>query len=364
MGRMRRPTARRRHEIFSCAVFEHATVKQRKYTSNGVFRQFFRDFNRVYFQTHSNQKKFVAMSDGASSVREVVVDADHGGQRLDNFLSRELGQVPRSLVYRLIRTGQVRINGGRVKPMRKLVTGDRVRIPPVRDPRASAGPPVKVPQARVAEIEGRIAHSQDEFIVVDKPAGLASQAGTGLAWGLNDIMTRIDSRAVPVHRLDRETSGLMLFALGAANARELQQCFLRGEVEKRYLALLDGHLDQPRVDVDMPLKKIRDGSGQHRVIPAEDGQAARSSFKRLERLARRDFVEVRIETGRTHQIRAHARYLGTPVAGDERYNPGSPPAGLDRLFLHAGYLHLPWPEDQIFSSPLPAELNRILEHLR
>lgn len=303
------------------------------------------------------------MSDEAGSVREVVVDADHGGQRLDNFLSRELGQVPRSLVYRLIRTGQVRINGGRVKPMRKLETGDRVRIPPVRDPREHA-PTVKVPTARITEMRGRVVHSQNEFMVVDKPAGLASQAGTGLAWGLNDIMARIDSRAAPVHRLDRETSGLMLFALGAANARELQRCFRDGEIEKRYLALLDGHLDQPRVDVDMPLKKIRDGSGQHRVIPAGDGQPARSSFKRLERLQGHDFVEVSIETGRTHQIRAHAQYLGTPIAGDERYNPGSPPVGLDRLFLHAAYLRLPWPEDQVFSALLPAELNQILERLR
>lgn len=304
------------------------------------------------------------MSDGAGTVREVVVDGDHGGQRLDNFLSRELGQVPRSLVYRLIRTGQVRINGGRAKPMRKLETGDRVRIPPVRDPRASGAQPARVPESRIAEIHERIVHRQDEFIVVDKPGGLASQAGTGLAWGLNDIMTRIESRAVPVHRLDRETSGLMLFALGAASARELQRAFRSGKVGKRYLALLDGHLDQPRVDVDMPLKKIRDASGQHRVIPAEDGQAARSSFKRLERLKRHDFVEVRIETGRTHQIRVHAQHLGTPVAGDERYNPGSPPAGLNRLFLHAAYLRLPWPEDQVFSSPLPAELNQILERLR
>jgi len=304
------------------------------------------------------------MSEGASSVREVVVDVDHDGQRLDNFLLRELGQVPRSLVYRLIRTGQVRINGGRVKPMRKLKTGDRVRIPPVRDPRGTDASPVRVPEARIDEMRARIVHGQDEFILVDKPAGLASQAGTGLAWGLNDIMTRIDSRAIPVHRLDRETSGLMLFALGAANARELQQRFRNGEVEKRYLALLDGHLDQPRVDVSVPLKKIRDGSGQHRVIPADDGQSARSSFKRLERLARHDFVEVRIETGRTHQIRVHAQHLGAPVVGDERYNPGSPPAGVTRLFLHAAYLRLPWPEDQVFSSPLPAELNQILERLR
>ncbi|MEX0915305.1 MAG: RluA family pseudouridine synthase [Wenzhouxiangellaceae bacterium] len=305
------------------------------------------------------------MSESHKSVREVVVDADHSGQRLDNFLSRQLGQVPRSLVYRLIRTGQVRINGGRVKPMRKLSTGDRVRIPPVRDPGSQ---PVGVPAARVAEMAQRIVHRQAEFMLVDKPAGLASQAGTGLAWGLNDIMTRIEPRALPVHRLDRETSGLMLFALGAANARELQQRFRSGEISKRYLALLDGHLDQPRVDVDRPLKKIRDGSGQHRVIVAGDGQPARSSFRRLERFGGGehgyDFVEVRIETGRTHQIRVHAQDLGVPIAGDGRYNLHPPPAGLERLFLHAGYLRLPWPEDQVFSSPLPDELNRILEHLR
>lgn len=301
------------------------------------------------------------MSESRGSAREVVVDADHGGQRLDNFLSRELGQVPRSLVYRLIRTGQVRINGGRVKPMRKLRPGDRVRIPPVRD---SAPRKTLVPDDRVAEMRRRILHREEAFIVVDKPSGLASQAGSGLAWGLNDIMACIDARAIPAHRLDRETSGLMLFALGAASARELQQLFRRGEIDKRYLALLDGHLDQPRVDVDQPLKKIRDGSGQHRVIAATDGQPARSSFRRLERLPRHDFVEVRIATGRTHQIRVHAQSLGKPVVGDERYNSGSPPAGLKRLFLHAGYLRLSWPEDQVFSSTLPDALNRVLEHLR
>jgi len=301
------------------------------------------------------------MSGDPKTVREVVVDGDHSGQRLDNFLARELGKVPRSLVYRLIRTGQVRINGGRVKPMRKLSPGDRVRIPPVRD----SGPrSVRIPEARVAEITQRIVHRQTEFIVVDKPAGLASQAGTGLAWGLNDIMVAIDPRAVPVHRLDRETSGLMLFALGAGNARELQRRFRSGNIEKRYLALLDGHLGQPSVDVDAPLKKVRDSSGQHRMIVAEDGQPARSSFRRLEAFPDYDFTEVRIETGRTHQIRVHAQHLGAPVIADDRYNPNTPPGGLERLFLHAGYLRLAWPEDQLFSSPLPGELNRILECLR
>lgn len=298
---------------------------------------------------------------GRARVREVVVDRDRAGQRLDNFLTRELGPVPRALVYRLIRTGQVRVNGGRAKPMRKLAAGDRVRIPPVR---TGGAPPARLPAERVEEIAGRIIHRQAEFIVVDKPAGVASQAGSGLAWGLNDLVARVEPNALPVHRLDRETSGVMLFALGRANAVELQRLLRDNRVEKRYLALLDGHLDREFVEVDRPLKKIRDADGRHRVVVDQDGQPARSRFRVLERLPRHDYVEVEIETGRTHQIRAHAGFLGTPIAGDDRYNPGQPPAGLKRLFLHAASLRLPWPEDQVFSVPLPDELNQVLEALR
>jgi len=193
---------------------------------------------------------------------------------------------------------------------------------------------------------------------------MASQAGSGLAWGLNDVLARIEPRAVPVHRLDRDTSGVMLFALGSANARALQQAFRGNQVEKRYLALLDGHLEHARVDVDQPLLRIRDASGQRKVVVDPEGQPARSSFRRLEALPRHDFVEVRIETGRTHQIRAHARWLGCPLIGDDRYNPNPPPAGLSRMFLHAGFLRLAWPEDQVFSTPLPAPLEQALEALR
>jgi len=295
----------------------------------------------------------------SAGVRETVVDGDRAGQRLDNFLMRELGAVPRSLVYRLIRTGQVRVNGGRVKPMRKLAFGDRVRIPPVRQ---DAGP-VRVPDERIAAVEQRIVHRGEQFLVVDKPAGMASQAGSGLAWGLNDVVAAIEPRALPVHRLDRDTSGLMLFALGSANARQLQQLFRQGTIVKRYLALLDGHLADERMVVDQPLKKIRDGSGQHRVIVAEDGQPARSVFKVLERLPHHDFVEVTLETGRTHQIRAHAVHLGAPLAGDDRYNPGSGD-GPGRMFLHAAVLEVPWPEEQVFSSPLPEALAAFLEQVR
>lgn len=296
----------------------------------------------------------------AARAREVEIGPDRAGQRLDNFLMRELGNVPRALVYRLIRTGQVRINGGRAKPMRKLSTGDRVRVPPVQ----AQAPAPTLPAGRIEQVKDRILHRQPEFLVLDKPSGLASQGGSGLAWGLNDLVAAIDERAVPVHRLDRETSGLMVFALGRAPAAALQDAFKRQTVEKRYLALLQGHLPEDRVVVDAPLKKVRDGSGQHRVIVDPEGQHARTTFKVLERLRGHDFVQAEIESGRTHQIRVHAAAAGAPVAGDDRYNPDGTTPGLERLFLHAAFLRLPWPEDQVFSAPLPDELVDVLDRLR
>ncbi|MCA1780062.1 MAG: RluA family pseudouridine synthase [Xanthomonadaceae bacterium] len=300
------------------------------------------------------------------SVRELTVDSDHSGQRLDNFLTREIGPVPRALVYRLIRTGQVRINGGRAKPMRKLSAGDRVRIPPVRtEPQR----PRQLPAEMIERVCASVVHRQAELLVIDKPAGLAVQGGSGLKFGLNDLVAEIEPGAVPVHRLDRDTSGLIVFALGRRNASELQRVFRGdevngGRIEKRYFALLEGHLTGQRVDVDLPILKIRDSSGQHRVVVSDQGSRARSSFKLLERLARYDFVEVRIDTGRTHQIRVHAQSLGSPVVADSRYNPERPPTGLGRMFLHAGYLRLPWPEDQVFSAPLPEPLTAVLDRLR
>ena len=319
-----------------------------------------------------------------TGVREVKVAADRSGQRLDNFLLNALGGVPRSLIYRLIRTGQVRVNGGRVKPMRKLKIGDRVRLPPVKQPEAGDK---RLPKSMIEKIRAAVVHRQQELIVLDKPSGLASQAGSGLNWGLNDLMIEIDPEALPVHRLDRQTSGLMVFARGRIAARALQQAFSghdrENQAEKRYFALLCRHLKEDRVDVDLPLKKIRDGSGQHRVVVARpedrDGQTARSSFRLLQRFPEHDFVEVRIETGRTHQIRVHAAALGCPIFGDDKYGHNKyddnkhgddqyssvkKDAAVQRLFLHAGMLRLPWPEDQVFHAPLPTELNDVLDCLR
>lgn len=294
-------------------------------------------------------------------VRHVVVDGDRSGQRLDNFLMAELGAVPRGLVYRLVRTGQVRVNGGRAKPMKKLRAGDDVRIPPVAD---QAPEERRVPEGMVERIQSCIIEQTNELLVIDKPAGIAVQGGSGLNWGLMDVLARLGSGYRPVHRLDRSTSGVLVVARNHRAARELQKAFSAHTVEKRYLALVQGELAGAECTVDAPLKKIRDASGQRRVVAAPDGQSAVSHFRVLERAGAYSYVEVSIETGRTHQIRAHAASIDHPLAGDERYNRHPAPAGLQRLFLHAHYLKLPWPSEQVYSAPLPDELSSVLDRLR
>jgi len=294
-------------------------------------------------------------------VRHVRVGPDRAGQRLDNFLMSVLGSVPRGLVYRLVRTGQVRINGSRAKPMKKLRAGDQVRIPPVRlDPPDKAS----LPAGLVEEVRSRILEQTSDYVVLDKPSGLAMHGGSGLSYGLMDAIATINSDWRPVHRLDRPTSGLLVLACHHQALVALQKAFSQRRVAKRYLALLCGRLAEENILVDRPLKKIRDGSGQRRIVVADDGQSARSRFRVLERLGDFSFVEVEIETGRTHQIRAHAAWMNHPVAGDELYNDQVDPPGLKRLFLHAHYLRLPWPEDHVISSPLPGPLSEVLDGLR
>jgi 23S rRNA pseudouridine955/2504/2580 synthase len=298
---------------------------------------------------------------GASGVRHVRVSGDRDGQRLDNFLLGELTGVPRSLVYRLVRTGQVRVNGGRCKPMRKLRSGDDVRIPPVA---TASSEPVAVSSRLVSEIKSRFIAQTDEFIVLDKPAGLAMHGGSGLSFGLMDVMAQIDPEIRPVHRLDRATSGLVIFARNHQTLVKLQRLFAQRLVAKQYLALMTGYLDEDVVSVDRPLRKVRDASGQHRVVVTDDGQRALSRFRVLDRVGGYTYAEVEIETGRTHQIRAHAAAIGHPLAGDDRYNVDGVKKDFKRLFLHAHCLRLPWPEEQIFNSPLPEELKSVLTSLR
>lgn len=294
------------------------------------------------------------------SVRYVTVDSDRAGQRLDNFLMTALGSVPRSLVYRLVRKGQVRVNGSRARPHQRLEEGDEVRLPPVRPGGDKA---IRVPDDLVREIRRRVVLETPELVVIDKPAGLAAHGGSGLAFGLVDVVERMFPGASPAHRLDRATSGLIVFGRDRAALKALQQAFTRRDVEKRYLALMCGRLPEDLVTVDAPLKKIHDAGGQRRMVVDDSGDRAISHFRVMERLEGYTFVEVTIETGRTHQIRAHARHLGHALAGDDLYNPAEPPGTPRRLFLHAHYLCLPWPEERVVNSPLPDELRQLLNNL-
>lgn len=301
-------------------------------------------------------------------VRTETVGVDHDGQRVDNFLSARLKGVPRSLVYRMIRTGQVRINGKRCKPASRLAEGDLVRIPPAQlRERGEA-----VISARVIErVEGCILHRGDDMLVLDKPSGMAVHAGSGLPWGLIDALRRLfpGEFLELAHRLDRETSGCLVLARSGAALNHLSGLFRDGGVEKRYLCLMDGRLPEALVDVNAPLARV-EGTPERVMEVRPDGKPARTRFRQLESRAGSTYVEAELLTGRTHQIRAHARHLRLPLAGDRKYSGRDSVKywrglGLKRIFLHAHFLGFDDMHGQRreFSAPLPAELRAVLNAL-
>ncbi len=282
---------------------------------------------------HDNDEK-------PARARTVEVSEGEDGQRVDNFLLSRAPGVPRSHVYRQIRTGQVRVNGGRIKPTRKLVIGDQVRIPPTRTTPAKLP---KVPDKLTGLLKGLIVHETDDFLVLNKPEGLAVHAGSGLAFGAIDALRQaLDAPKLElVHRLDRGTSGALLVARDRGKCRALQALFREQRVEKHYLALLDGvWVGDTLKTVSAPLLKNKAHAGERRVIISPEGQAAISHFSLLEQLPDAALVRVQLETGRTHQIRVHAAHLGHPVVGDTRYgqndhNQQFKRRGLRRMFLHS-----------------------------
>ncbi|MDX1460301.1 MAG: RluA family pseudouridine synthase [Xanthomonadales bacterium] len=293
---------------------------------------------------------------------------DRDGQRLDNFIQAQLKGVPRSLVYRLIRTGQVRINGGRAKPATRLAAGDEVRLPPAT---VTADKPAAIPEWALQAVRNRIVERTESYFVVNKPSGMAVHAGSGLAWGLVDVMRTLmpDEAIELVHRLDRETSGLLLLARDASSLRALRLCFSKHRADKRYLCLVHGVPADSRMVVDAPLAESRRG-GEKTMTVAEQGKPALTEFLLLERYGPYSYLEARPRTGRTHQIRAHAAHMGTPLAGDSRYGTAALAAldresGLDRLFLHAHSLSLEFPEGQSvhYNAPLPQRLSAFLGRL-
>ncbi len=283
-----------------------------------------------------------------SAVRVLCVDAESDGQRIDNFLLRHLKGVPRSHLYRVMRRGEVRVNKGRVKASHRLRTGDLVRIPPVRT--ALPETPARVPASRLAPLAEAVLYEDERLLVIDKPAGLAVHGGSGLSYGLIESLRELrPGRELElVHRLDRDTSGCIVISKRRSALRELHELIREGGMDKRYLALIVGDLEREKSSVDAPLKKNVLQGGERMVqVDPDDGKPARTVFRRLGRFrwvsGVLTLVEAELITGRTHQIRVHAAYLGTPLAGDTKYgdqdaNRALKALGLSRLFLHASAL--------------------------
>lgn len=310
----------------------------------------------------------------ASPARLLTVPADVAGQRIDNFLLTQLKGAPRTLVYRILRTGEVRVNKGRIKPDYRLQAGDVVRVPPLRlaDEKEAAEKPAR---GAVRDLGSRIVYEEDGLLVIDKPAGLAVHGGSGVAWGVVEAMRvlRPESPFLElVHRLDRDTSGLLMLAEKRSLLRELHGLLREGRMEKVYVALLTGRLKGAEHRVTAPLKKITLPNGERIVRVSSEGKEALTTFKVLEIIGDTTLVEARPKTGRTHQIRVHAQYLGHPLAGDEKYghdavNHALRVHGVNRLFLHARDLAIRtsgMTKDLRLHCPLPAELESALESLR
>lgn len=303
----------------------------------------------------------------APRVQLAVVSEDRDGQRLDNFLSSRLKGVPKSLIYRICRTGEVRVNGSRAKPDRRLAAGDEVRIPPVRvAERSESAPP---PDRQMSRVEAAIIHEDRDFLVIDKPAGVASHGGSGVSFGAIELLRAARPRDTLelAHRLDRDTSGVLVLTRKRSALTALQAAIREGRVEKRYLALIEGALPKSRLTVDAPLRKSVLQGGERMVRVDPEGKESRSRFSELQRYAGASLVEVALETGRTHQIRVHAQHLGHPLAGDEKYgdkefNRRMRDKGLKRLFLHAARFEFALGEREYsFSAPLAPELAAVLD---
>lgn len=284
-------------------------------------------------------------------VKKVQVEADRAGQRVDNFLIGQLNGVPRSLVYKMIRKGQVRVNSKRIKAEYKLVSGDEVRIPPVHVPSTSDAP--KLPSKVKACIEDNILFEDERLMVINKPAGMAVHGGSGLQWGLIEVLREIrpkTQRIELVHRLDRDTSGCILIAKRHSTLRQLHAMMRENTIQKSYQTIVKGRFPRHLTAME-PLLKRHSASGEWFVQVHEEGQTAKTIFKLLSYNQGYSLVEAKLVTGRTHQIRVHLKHHGFPVIGDDKYTRGEEKKdakgkGWKRMFLHAEQLIFQHPHTQ------------------
>ena len=306
-------------------------------------------------------------SAGLAAPQLVTVDADSADRRLDNFLLGLLKGLPRTRIYRMIRTGEVRVNKGRSKPAYRVAEGDVVRIPPVHGLRE--GDEHKISQRRAGWIAEHILYEDSCLLVLDKPSGLAVHGGSGINLGVIELLraARPDNRYMElVHRLDRATSGCLLVAKKRSSLRRLHEAFREGQVRKIYHALLQGKWTGGKREVAEPLVTEHRQGGERHVRIGAGGKPAVTRFYPEKIFNDAVLVRVELLTGRTHQIRVHSASIGHPIAGDERYGNGQSPSGLKRLFLHASELSFKHPDDgrpMIFESPLEPGLRHVLDKL-
>jgi 23S rRNA pseudouridine955/2504/2580 synthase len=305
----------------------------------------------------------------ATGVRKVRIDADGVGQRVDNFLHRELPGVPRSRVYRLLRRGEVRVNGGRVRADYRLAAGDEVRIPPVRLRAEGPAPPAD----RAAAVLDQVLYEDKRILVLDKPAGIAVHGGSGISHGVIELLraARPDLRDLALaHRLDRETSGCLVIAKKRSALRALHEKFREGVVGKNYLALVPGDWQLGEQLIDKPLLVRHRKGGERHVIVSHEGKPAQTRVRLSRTYGSFSLVQCSPLTGRTHQIRVHLQSVGFPIAGDDRYGDADAnrrvrALGLERLFLHAQSISFPdeHGNERHFVAPLPDDLDAFLSRL-
>jgi 23S rRNA pseudouridine955/2504/2580 synthase len=292
------------------------------------------------------------------------VGEESAAQRLDNFLLRHLKGVPKSHVYRVVRSGEVRVNSGRVKPEYRLRIGDKVRVPPVRvtEHKPAKAKPLNLP----------VVFEDSALIVIDKPSGIAVHGGSGVSFGVIESLRAERPQAKfleLVHRLDRDTSGLLMIAKKRSALVELHRMLREGEVDKAYLAVVKGSWNRKETEIRESLHKYVNAQGERRVSVQEDGKAAVTKVKPIKSASAASLLELRLMTGRTHQIRVHLAHAGHPVLGDDKYgdfplNRTLAKEGVKRLFLHAARLSLQHPllkEKLSFDSKLPAEMDAFVK---
>lgn len=313
-----------------------------------------------------------ATDSGTSGVQLREVREGEAGQRIDNFLFTALKGVPKSHIYRILRSGEVRVNKGRVKPPYRLQAGDVLRIPPLR--LAEPDAPQQIPTRRLDELRAAVLHEDADLLVLDKPSGWAVHGGSGVPYGVIEAL-RVSRPDLPdlelVHRIDRETSGCLLLAKNRSTLLALHDMLRSGAIEKRYLALVKGQWPAKLRRVDVALQKNLLQSGERMVAGGEEGKDSITEFSVRALYKGASLVEARLLTGRTHQVRVHAQHVGHPLAGDPKYgdadfNKYMKKRGLKRLFLHAQSLRFQLPGSGRMlnlRAPLPPELQQVVDSM-